>query len=87
MTKDPKDIAYVYYCDNETVGGVEFPSVPNVPEGVDLVGDMSSNILSRRFDVSKFAIAFGGAQKNVGIAGVTFILSVKTFWTPLSVFP
>lgn len=77
LTKDPKDIAYVYYCDNETVGGVEFPSVPNVPEGVDLVGDMSSNILSRRFDVSKFAIAFGGAQKNVGIAGVTFYIVRK----------
>lgn len=77
LTPNSSDIAYVYYCDNETVGGVEFPSIPNVPAGVDLVADMSSNILSRKFDVSKFAIVFGGAQKNVGIAGVSFYIVRK----------
>lgn len=77
LTKDPKDIAYIYYCDNETVNGVEFPNIPKVPEGVDLVVDMSSNILSRQFDVSKFAFIFGGAQKNIGIAGVTFYIVRK----------
>lgn len=52
------DTAYVYYCDNETVNGVEFSYVPIVPEGVELVADMSSNILSREVDVSKFGLIF-----------------------------
>jgi phosphoserine aminotransferase len=56
---DPKHCAYVYYCDNETVDGVEFPGVlqsvdPNVP----VVCDMSSNILSRKVDISKFAVIY-----------------------------
>lgn len=72
------DTAYVYYCDNETVAGVEFPSIPEVPEGVELVADMSSNILSRKFDVSKFGLIFGGAQKNIGIAGVSFYIVRKS---------
>jgi len=46
------DAAYVYYCDNETVNGVEFPYIPDTGD-VPLVVDMSSNILSRPFDVSK----------------------------------
>ncbi|KAK9476361.1 pyridoxal phosphate-dependent transferase [Lipomyces japonicus] len=74
---DPKETAYAYYCDNETVGGVEFASIPQVPEGVELIADMSSNILSRRFDVSKFGVIFAGAQKNVGIAGVTIVIIKK----------
>lgn len=55
---DASETAYIYYCDNETVAGVEFPSIPEVPEGVELVADMSSNILSRKFDVSKFGLIF-----------------------------
>ncbi|KND04877.1 phosphoserine transaminase [Spizellomyces punctatus DAOM BR117] len=67
--------AYVYYCDNETVHGVEFPSFPEgVPEGVPVVCDMSSNILSRKFDVTKYGIIFAGAQKNIGPAGVTVVI-------------
>ncbi|KAI8904606.1 pyridoxal phosphate-dependent transferase [Powellomyces hirtus] len=67
--------AYVYYCDNETVHGVEFPAVlANVPASVPLVCDMSSNILSRTFDVSKFGLIFAGAQKNIGPAGATLVL-------------
>uniref|UniRef100_A0A060TBZ2 phosphoserine transaminase n=1 Tax=Blastobotrys adeninivorans TaxID=409370 RepID=A0A060TBZ2_BLAAD len=72
------DAAYVYYCDNETVHGVEFPEIPKVPEGVELVADMSSNFLSRKVDVSKFGLLFGGAQKNIGIAGVSLYIIKKS---------
>ena len=67
------DAAYVYYCDNETVHGVEFPAIPETG-GVPLVADMSSNILTRRVDVSKFGLIFAGAQKNVGCPGVTIVI-------------
>ncbi|XP_017039050.1 probable phosphoserine aminotransferase [Drosophila ficusphila] len=66
--------SYVYYCDNETVEGVEFDFVPEVPAGVPLVADMSSNFLSRPIDVSKFGVIYAGAQKNVGPAGTTVII-------------
>ncbi|XP_015589910.1 probable phosphoserine aminotransferase [Cephus cinctus] len=69
---DP-NAAYVYYCDNETVHGVEFNYIPET-NGVPLVADMSSNILSRPFDISKFAVIFAGAQKNIGPAGVTLVI-------------
>ncbi|KAK9364030.1 pyridoxal phosphate-dependent transferase [Lipomyces starkeyi] len=71
------ETAYVYYCDNETVSGVEFPYIPEVPEGVELVTDMSSNILSRAFDITKFGLVFAGAQKNIGMAGVTVCIVKK----------
>ncbi|CCH41720.1 3-phosphoserine aminotransferase [Wickerhamomyces ciferrii] len=67
---DPKDTAYVYYCDNETVNGVEFQSEPQF-EGIEIVADLSSNILSRKVDVSKYGLILAGAQKNVGLAGLT----------------
>ncbi|EDW39058.1 GL13880 [Drosophila persimilis] len=70
---DPK-ASYVYYCDNETVEGVEFDFVPEVPAGVPLVADMSSNFLSRPIDVAKFGVIFAGAQKNIGPAGTTVII-------------
>ncbi|RIB05970.1 phosphoserine aminotransferase [Gigaspora rosea] len=66
--------AYVYYCDNETVNGVEFNHIPEIDPSVPLVCDMSSNILSRRFDVSKFGIIYAGAQKNIGAAGLTVVI-------------
>ncbi|KAF9357991.1 hypothetical protein BGX34_009120 [Mortierella sp. NVP85] len=67
--------AYLYYCDNETVNGVEFPNVPSMHDpAVPLVCDMSSNILSRPVDVSKFGIIYAGAQKNIGPAGVTLVI-------------
>lgn len=64
--------AFVYLCDNETVDGVEFPSFPESldsrvdEEGILVVADMSSNFLSRKVDVNKYAVIFGGAQKNIG---------------------
>ncbi|KAF9970007.1 hypothetical protein BGZ73_007416 [Actinomortierella ambigua] len=67
--------AYLYYCDNETVNGVEFPFVPSQHDArVPLVCDMSSNILSRPVDVSKFGVIYAGAQKNIGPAGVSVVI-------------
>lgn len=61
---DP-NASFVYYCDNETVDGVEFDFVPDT-NGVPIVCDMSSNFMSRKVDVSKFGLIFAGAQKNIG---------------------
>lgn len=65
--------SYLYYCANETVDGVEFSYIPET-NGVPLVTDMSSNIMTKQFDVSKFALIFAGAQKNIGPAGVVLII-------------
>jgi len=68
-----KDAAYVHYTPNETIGGVEFNWTPNTRD-VPLVADMSSNILSRPVDVSKFGLIYAGAQKNIGPAGLTIVI-------------
>ncbi len=70
-----KDAAYLHYTPNETIGGVEFHWVPEVD--VPLVVDMSSTILSRPIDVSKFACIYAGAQKNIGPAGLTLVIVRK----------
>ncbi|WP_019593124.1 3-phosphoserine/phosphohydroxythreonine transaminase [Thioalkalivibrio sp. ALM2T] len=69
---DP-NAAYVHYTPNETIGGVEFPDIPDVGD-VPLVADMSSTILSRPIDVSKFGVIYAGAQKNIGPAGLTVVI-------------
>lgn len=66
------DAAYLHYTPNETIGGVEFDFIPEV--GVPLVADMSSTILSRPVDVSKFGLIYAGAQKNIGPAGITVVI-------------
>ncbi len=68
-----RNAAYVHYTPNETIGGVEFAWVPDAGS-VPLVADMSSNILSRPFDVSKFGLIYAGAQKNIGPAGLTVVI-------------
>eukprot|EP01114_Cavostelium_apophysatum_P002190 TRINITY_DN11908_c0_g1_i2.p1 TRINITY_DN11908_c0_g1~~TRINITY_DN11908_c0_g1_i2.p1 ORF type:complete len:361 (-),score=88.05 TRINITY_DN11908_c0_g1_i2:121-1203(-) len=68
------DAAYVYYCANETVYGVEWDEVPAVPDGVPLVCDMSSNFISRKVPVEKYGLIWAGAQKNSGIAGMTVVI-------------
>jgi phosphoserine aminotransferase len=68
--QDFDDAAYLFYCDNETVNGVEFPYVPDNNE-VPLICDMSSNLLSRPFDISQFGMVFACAQKNLGPSGIT----------------
>ena len=69
---DP-DAAYLHYTSNETIGGVEFQEIPDAA-GLPLVCDMSSNILSRAIDVSRFAVIYAGAQKNLGPAGITVVI-------------
>ena len=69
---DPR-AAYLHYTPNETIGGVEFHQPPTVGE-VALVADMSSTILSRPIDVERFALIYAGAQKNIGIAGLTVVI-------------
>lgn len=66
---DPK-AAYLYYCSNETIHGVEFFKEPVPPAGVELICDASSDFMSRPIDISKYAYLYAGAQKNVGPAGV-----------------
>ncbi len=68
-----KDAAYVHYTANETIGGVEFNWVPETGD-VPLVCDMSSNILSRAVDVSKYGLIYAGAQKNIGPAGLAIVV-------------
>jgi phosphoserine aminotransferase len=69
-----KDAAYVHYCSNETIGGVEFQWTPETGE-VPLVSDMSSHILSRPVDISKYGLIYAGAQKNIGPAGLVVVIA------------
>ncbi|HHM05111.1 MAG TPA: 3-phosphoserine/phosphohydroxythreonine transaminase [Gammaproteobacteria bacterium] len=69
---DPQ-AAYVHYTPNETIGGVEFHWVPETGD-VPLVADMSSTILSRPIDVSRYGVIYAGAQKNIGPAGLTIVI-------------
>jgi phosphoserine aminotransferase len=67
------DAAYVHYCPNETVDGIEMFDIPKT-NGVPLVADMSSTILSHQIDVSKFGLIYAGAQKNIGPSGLTIVI-------------
>lgn len=69
---DP-NASYLYYCDNETIEGVEFDFVPET-NGVPLVVDMSSNMMSRPVDIKKFGVIFACAQKNIGPSGITLVI-------------
>jgi phosphoserine aminotransferase len=75
------DAAYLHLCTNETIDGVEFQHPPtqgggehDVPAGVPMVADVSSHILSRRIDVTRYGCLYGGAQKNIGPAGLTIVI-------------
>jgi phosphoserine aminotransferase len=67
------DAAYLHYTPNETIAGVEFHKVPDAGDTV-LVADMSSTILSRPLDVTRFGVLYAGAQKNIGPAGITLAI-------------
>jgi phosphoserine aminotransferase len=69
---DPR-ASYVHICANETIDGVEFHWTPDTGS-VPLVADMSSNILSRRIDVSRYGLIYAGAQKNIGPSGLTIVI-------------
>jgi len=71
--KTSVEAAYLHYTPNETIGGVEFHVVPDVGD-VPLVADMSSTLLSRPVDVTKFGLIYAGAQKNIGPAGLTVVI-------------
>ncbi len=66
--------AYLHICTNETIDGVEYNFVPDSKPKVPIVADMSSHILSRQIDVSKYGVIFAGAQKNIGPAGLTLVI-------------
>ena len=72
------DAAYLFICSNETIDGVEFAEIPDLSAlghaDLPLVADMSSNILSHAIDVSRYGLIFGGAQKNIGPAGLTLAI-------------
>lgn len=68
----PNNAAYLYYVDNETANGIEFPFVPTT--SLTLVCDMSSNLLSRHFNISRYGLIFACAQKNIGMAGLTIVI-------------
>jgi len=66
--------AYLHICTNETIDGLEYNFVPQVDARTPIVADMSSHILSRSIDVSKYGVIFAGAQKNIGPAGLTLVI-------------
>ena len=68
------DADYFYICANNTIYGTEYRYDPETPAGVPLVADMSSNILSKPVDVSKYGVIYAGAQKNMGPAGLTVVI-------------
>lgn len=68
----PEDLDYLYICSNNTIYGTEYKT--DIDSPVPLIADMSSDILSRPIDVSKYAMIYGGAQKNLAPAGVSFVI-------------
>ena len=68
-----EDMDYVYICENNTIYGTKFKTLPNT-KGKDLIADVSSCFLSEPVDVTKYAMLYAGAQKNVGPAGVTICI-------------
>lgn len=70
------DAAYVYYCANETLLGLEFHDIPDTGD-IPLVTDMTSNLLARPLDVSRFGLVFAGAQKNIGPTGLAVVIVRK----------
>lgn len=75
--RKPKDSVYLHITSNNTIFGTQYRKFPDVE--VPLVCDMSSDMFSRPFDVSKFGLIYAGAQKNIGPAGVTLVI-VKKDW-------
>lgn len=69
-----RDAAYRHICTNETIHGVEYFWTPEIDDGVPLVADASSHIMSRPIDVSRYGCIYGGAQKNIGPSGLTFVV-------------
>ena len=73
----PGDAAYLYYCSNETIQGVQFAAEPECPASVPLVSDASSDFLCRPLPIDKYGLVYACAQKNAGPAGVTVVVMRK----------
>ncbi len=73
MDFDPQ-ASYVHFTSNETIHGIQYATEPETPSGVPVICDMSSDILSRPLDISKYGLIYAGAQKNAGPSGVTLII-------------
>jgi len=71
---DPQ-AAYLHFCHNETIHGVQYKNEPVPPAGVELVCDMSSDFVSQPVDVARYGLIYAGAQKNAGPAGVTLVIA------------
>ncbi len=71
------DAAYLHITSNNTIFGTQYAAFPKAPAGVPMIADMSSDILSRPLNVNDFGIIYGGAQKNIGPAGVTLVVIRK----------
>ena len=69
--------AYMHITSNNTIAGTQYQKLPTAPAGVPLIADMSSDIMSRVFDASKFDVIYAGAQKNLGPSGVTLVVMKK----------
>ncbi len=67
------DCEYVHITSNETIGGVQFNDFPDTGD-IPLIADMSSDIMSKKLDISKFGLIYAGAQKNIGPSGVTLVI-------------
>lgn len=76
----PEDADYVYICENNTIYGTKYKTLPNT-KGHELVADVSSCFLSEPIDVTKYGVVYGGVQKNVGPAGVTIVIVRKDLIT------
>ncbi|MBI60389.1 3-phosphoserine/phosphohydroxythreonine aminotransferase [bacterium] len=73
LSKVNQDSSFIYLCSNNTIFGTQYKEFPDT-KSIPLVADMSSDILSRKLDISKFGIIFAGAQKNIGPSGVTIVI-------------
>ena len=69
--------AYLHITSNNTIAGTQYQTLPTAPAGVPLIADMSSDIMSRVFDATKFDMIYAGAQKNLGPSGVTLVVMKK----------
>ncbi|MDR0737067.1 MAG: 3-phosphoserine/phosphohydroxythreonine transaminase [Zoogloeaceae bacterium] len=86
MDLDPR-AAYLHLCTNETIHGVEAHDESLLPEGAALVSDMSSHILSRPVDVSRYGLIYAGAQKNIGPSGLTLVIAREDLMGHAEVIP
>ncbi len=74
-----ENAAYVHITTNNTIRGTEYHIDPNIPADIPLIADMSSDIMSKPFDVKKYSLIYAGAQKNIGPAGTTLVIIKKDF--------